>query len=102
MTTPEMPTETAAEVVDVPERSRYELTIAGEVAGFLDYVDEDGVLVLPHAEIDPARRGHGLGAELVRQVLDRALVRGTPIEPRCPFVADFIASHPEYAGLVAR
>jgi len=88
--------------VDNPERSRFELVIDGRLTGFVTYVMAGGVLVLDHAEIDASQRGQGLGALLVRDVLDDLLRRGVVIEPRCPFVADFIRDHPEYAGMVDR
>ena len=89
-------------VTDEPSRQRYELRRDDELLGFVDYrVRHDGVLVLPHAEIDPRRRGHGLGAHLVRGTLDHLRARPATVVPQCPFVARFIAEHPAYADLVA-
>jgi uncharacterized protein len=89
-------------VVDNPERSRFELFSEGQLVGFLSYRASSGVLVLDHAEIDPADRGTGRGAQLVRSTLDDLMRRGFVIRAACPFVARFIAEHPEYQGLVAR
>lgn len=88
-------------VRDVPEQGRYELVIDGGIAGFADYARRGDVVVLPHTVIDPARRGQGLGAVLVRHVLDDVRRRGERIEPRCWYVAQFVHDHPEYADLVA-
>jgi len=89
-------------VIDNPERSRFELLAHGQLVGFLTYHAADGVLVLDHAEIDPACRGEGRGAQLVRGSLDDLMRRGFVVRPACSFVVQFIAENPEYEGLVAR
>jgi len=82
--------------------SRYELVIDGDVAGFAEYrTGDDGVLVFPHTVIDPARRGHGLGAELVAGALDDVRARGATVVPTCWYVAQFIDEHPAYRDLLA-
>jgi uncharacterized protein len=81
--------------------SRYVLEIDGEVAGLLEYHDEADVVDLVHTEIDPARRERGLGSELVAGALDDLRAKGRRVRPTCPFVARFVAEHPEYADLVA-
>ena len=82
-------------------RSRYELLIDGEVAGFADYrPGRDGVIVFPHTVIDPDRRGQGLGAVLVRGALDDVRARGETVEPLCWYVARFIDENPDYRPLL--
>jgi len=89
-------------VIDNPERSRFELFADGQLVGFLTYRPSNGVLVLDHAEIDPACRGTGRGAQLVRGSLDDLMRRGFVIRPTCPFVVRFIEENPAYLGLLAR
>ena len=84
------------------EGCRYEIVEDGEVVGFSAFRGRDGVVVLPHTEIDPYRRGHGLGAQLVQGALDDLRQRGAQVVPSCWFVAEFIDHHPDYADLVAR
>jgi uncharacterized protein len=91
----------ATEVRDNPARSRYELHDDGHLVGFTEYHERDGVYVFPHTVITQPKRGAGYGATLVRGALDDARRRGWRIVPECPFVARFVAEHPEYAGLVA-
>src|SRR6478609_2963972 len=80
------------------EEQRYELLIDGAVVGIADYREEDGRLVFPHTQIDPRRRGHGLGARLVAGALDDVrLHRDEAIVPACWFVDQFISEHPDYA-----
>jgi predicted GNAT family acetyltransferase len=83
-------------------RRRYELVIDDVVAGVATFhPDGDHTIVLPHTEIDPARRGQGLGALMVRCVLDDLTSRGASVRPDCSFVAEFIDGHPEYRHLLA-
>jgi predicted GNAT family acetyltransferase len=88
-------------VEDVPERSRYELTIDGRRAGLVSYRLAPGVITFVHAEIDDAYVGHGLGTRLAAAVLDDARARGLAVRPNCPFIKEFIDEHTEYADLVA-
>lgn len=91
----------AIDVQHNPDESRYELSIDGEVVAFADYrVDGDRV-VFPHTVVQPAHRGHGLGAELVRRALDDVRTTGRTVVPRCWYVAQFIDEHPAYRDLVA-
>ncbi|MCA2214747.1 GNAT family N-acetyltransferase [Jidongwangia harbinensis] len=89
-----------AQVQDNPDRNRFELRVDGDVAGFAAYRIRDGRTVITHSEVDPAFRGHGLGAELARQTLDQLRERGARVVPSCPFFASYVAAHPEYADLV--
>lgn len=89
------------EVRDNPARSRYELFVDHTVVGFADYIRRGTTVEVPHTEIEPARRGRGLGAVLVRGTLDLVRADGSFVVPSCPFVARYIESHPEYADLLA-
>jgi uncharacterized protein len=88
------------EVRDNRDRTRYELLVDGEVAGFIQYNMRGGRLILVHTEIDKARAGHGLASILVAGTLDDIRRRGLDIVPVCPFVERYIRRHPEYDDLV--
>jgi predicted GNAT family acetyltransferase len=83
------------------ERSRYELVDNGRVVAIADYIEWPDLVVFPHTVVDPARRGQGLGAELVQQALDDVRGTGRRVMATCWFVADFIRSNPEYGDLLA-
>ena len=87
-------------IVDNPEEGRYELRVGGELAAFVTYRREPGRIVFIHTETLDAYAGHGLGSRLAEEVLDEARVRGLHVVPRCPFIARYIAEHPEYQDLV--
>jgi predicted GNAT family acetyltransferase len=89
------------EVVCNRERSRYEISVDGEVAGFADYHAAGETIVLPHTVVDPARRGLGLAAVLIRYALDDIAHSGRQVVPSCWYVAGFIDRHPEYRSMVA-
>jgi predicted GNAT family acetyltransferase len=89
-----------AEVIDVPERSRYEIRLDGQRIGFLDYYRTGDTMTIPHTEIEPAFGGRGLGAELVHEALDDIRSRQLLVRPLCSFVRHYISQHPEYADMV--
>ena len=88
-------------VSDAPERKRYELTVDGELAGFLIYRAREGLIALIHTEVTGGYEGRGLGGRLARFALDRAREQGLAVLPFCPFVRSYIKRHPEYLDLVA-
>jgi predicted GNAT family acetyltransferase len=87
-------------VADNPAARRFEITVDGEVAGFVTYSRDDSTLSLNHTEIDPRFEGRGLGSVLVRAVLDTARAESAKVLPFCPFVRAYLERHPEYADLV--
>ncbi|MGQ0844514.1 MAG: GNAT family N-acetyltransferase [Sporichthyaceae bacterium] len=92
--------ETKIEVVDVPERSRFEITVDGQLAGLADYRLVGDRIEFVHTEIASAFEGQGLGGKLARAALDAVRARGLQVTPFCPFVAGWIKKHPEYVDLV--
>jgi predicted GNAT family acetyltransferase len=87
-------------VTDHPEQLRYEIEVDGEVAGFLLYHREPGVLELVHTDVDPKWEGKGVGAALVQGTLDDVRARGLKVRPFCPFVRAYLRRHPEYEDLI--
>ena len=88
------------EVTDNQAGSRYEVRVGGELAGLVDYSRRDGRVVLIHTEVDEAFEGQGLAARLAKFALDDARARRLSVVPRCPYMASYIAHHPEFEDLV--
>ena len=97
-----MPEALAADVrvVDVPDRSRFEIRVDGEVAGFTEYRRRPGLIAFIHTETDPRFEGQGLASDLVRTALSGARSQRLSVLPFCPFVRAYIARHPEFLDLV--
>jgi uncharacterized protein len=89
------------QVVDSPTTSRYEVLLEGAVVGFCSYRLSDGVVLLPHAEVDPSIGGRGIGTQLARGTLDDLRRQGLKVVPLCPFIVDFIRKNHEYSDLLA-
>jgi uncharacterized protein len=90
-----------ADVVDVPEASRYELRLADRPIGLAAYRRRDGRIAFTHTEVDESCEGRGFGSRLVAAALHDARRQGLEVVPLCPFIAHFIERHPEYGELVA-
>ncbi|MBP6011156.1 MAG: N-acetyltransferase [Alphaproteobacteria bacterium] len=91
---------TLGEVVDKPDRRRFELAIGSEIA-FVDYRRDGAVLTLTHAEVPDALSGQGLGSKLARSTLDLIRTRREKIIPQCAFIAAFVRRNPAYRDLLA-
>ncbi len=87
-------------VVDAPDRSRFEIQVGGEGAGFTEYRRRPGLIAFVHTLTDPRFEGQGLASQLVRSALDEARADGLSVLPFCPFVRAYIAGHTEYLDLV--
>ena len=83
------------------EKSRYELVVDGVLAGIADYSIQGDRVVMPHTEIERARRGQGFGAVLVRGALEDVRSSGRTVVPHCWYVRQFIDEHPEFSDLLA-
>lgn len=88
-------------IADHPESHRYELSIAGQLAAFLDYRAAPGRVDMIHTEVMPGYEGQGLGSRLAKFALEHARRAGAKVVPSCAFVASYIERHPEYGDLLA-
>lgn len=80
---------------------RYEIELDGQVAGFIDYLDDGGPVRLVHTQVQPEHEGQGVAAQLVQHALDDVRQSGRKVVPTCPYVARYIERHPDYQDLVA-
>jgi predicted GNAT family acetyltransferase len=90
-----------ATVVDNPERSRFEIHVDGELAGFTQYRQTPGVVDFVHTEIADAFEGQGLAGQLARSALDEVRASGRKVIATCPFIKGWIAKHEDYQDLLA-
>jgi predicted GNAT family acetyltransferase len=66
-----------------------------------DYRVQDGRLIIPHVEADPALRGAGAAGRLMEGVIEAARQRGLKIVPLCGYADAWMRRHPETADLRA-
>ena len=92
-------------IEDVRVRSRYEASIDGAFAGWVEYrrmgIPPHPRLVAVHTEVLPEFGGRGIATALVRRVIADARAAGVTITPRCPLFRAWFDRHPEDADLVA-
>jgi predicted GNAT family acetyltransferase len=87
-------------VKDSPERQRFELEVDGHLA-FSAYRRASGVVTFTHTEVPDVFRGKGIGSALAQGALELVRQSGERAVARCPFIAAYIARHPEFSDLVA-
>ncbi len=98
----EFSTGTDVELRKSTELRRYELVVGGVVASFVEYVEQDGVVELPHTVTNPSHRGQGYAARVVAYALDDIRANGQRVNPTCWFAADLICNdQASYADLLA-
>jgi predicted GNAT family acetyltransferase len=95
------------EVVDNPERGRFELRDGERVIGVASYalVTEDRAedaseqapdrVVLFHTEVIPEYEGQGLAGRLASQSLDATIASGRSVVALCPYIKAYVQRHPE-------
>jgi GNAT superfamily N-acetyltransferase len=57
------------QVVDVPDRHRYEIVRDGTTLGYAAYQETEQLIVFTHTEVDPTLEGQGIGGRLASQSL---------------------------------
>ena len=87
-------------VVDVADRSRFEVRVDEDIAGYAEYRRRPGLIAFVHTLIDPRFEGQGLASKLAREALSQARSENVAVLPFCPFVLGYIAGHSEYLDLV--
>jgi predicted GNAT family acetyltransferase len=81
-------------------RNRFELDMDGGLA-IAVYRLGGGVMTFTHTEVPSDLRGRGVGSGFMRAVLENVRAQGLQVVAACPFVADYIDRHPEFADLLA-
>jgi predicted GNAT family acetyltransferase len=80
----------------------YEAVVNGRVVGMIVYHAPRGDqrVTLTHTIVEPEYRGRGVATRLVKHALDDLGAHDLKLTNYCPFVADYIADHPQYKELV--
>ena len=83
------------------DKQRYEIFVDGTLAGITQAVEDGEIVTMPHTKVFDEFEGQGLASALVTGALDDIRSRGLKIVAECPYVANFVVKHPEYADLLA-
>ena len=85
-----------SDVIDNKAQSRFEISVDGSMA-VAEYRIVGDTIYFTHTETPHALQGKGVASRLIRGALTDAKSRGLKIVPRCSFVVDYLAKHPELA-----
>ena len=86
-------------IVHDPDHHRFVTEVDGSTAELVYHRRGDRV-DLAHTGVPPAIEGRGIGGRLVAAALAWAGAEGFAVVPSCPFVASWLAAHPETARAV--
>ena len=87
------------EITNNKKLFRFEIPMPDGEFAVLEYRWLKGSMVLMHTIVPVSARGKGIGATLVKYVLDYARQHGLKIIIYCPFVTKYVKDHPEYNDL---
>ncbi|MEQ3553420.1 GNAT family N-acetyltransferase [Pseudonocardia nematodicida] len=89
-------------VTDNRSANRFEAHDGDTLAGFAAYVRTSELVAFVHTEVDPAFEGRGVGSALARAGVESVQAEGLRVLAVCPFIAGWLARHPELAHLEYR
>jgi predicted GNAT family acetyltransferase len=87
------------DVVDNTEKHQIENALDADTA-FAEYRLGEHGIILPHTVVPEAFEGKGIASRLARYAMAYARERNLKIIPLCPFMAGYMAKHPETHDLV--
>lgn len=85
-------------ITHIADQQRFETVIDGQTA-HARYTLQGNQLIFTHTWVPPALGGRGIGAALVKHVLDYAMQHGHRVNPQCSFVKTYIDRHPDYQAI---
>ena len=88
-----------AAIVHNATKQRFEIDIDGQLS-VLEYTFKNHRLFLMHTEVPLALESQGLGTELAHAALEYARQNELTVVVICPFVQEYVGSHPEYQSFV--
>ena len=86
-------------LVNNEQAKQYELHI-DELVARVEYMRVQNNIYLTHTEVPVKLEGKGIGAAIVKQVLQDIEKRNLTLVPLCPFVTLYLKRHPEWKKLV--
>ena len=99
MTAPRVGADGPGEVMDDVANHRFVFAQDGAVAELV-YRRNGNRLVLLHTEVPERLGGRGIGGQLVRAAIERAVAEGLTVVPSCPYARKWLDDHPDVAATV--
>lgn len=85
------------------DSNRYVMNVDGALVAVADYRSNGGSLSFNHTYTQPAHRGKGYAAELVKFAMDDVESNSSQrVLPMCWYVADWFEANPARAELLSR
>ena len=78
---------------------RFEVEVNGRLA-LLEYIRAGKNITYTHTEVPKELEGMGIGGRLARHALEFARDNELKVIPICPFVTNYLRTHPEYQPLI--
>ena len=88
-----------AAIVHNATKQPFEIDIDGQLS-VLEYTFKNHRLFLTHTEVPSALEGEGLGTKLAHAALEYARQNELTVVVICPFVQEYVSSHPQYQSFV--
>ena len=78
----------------------YEAVLGGEIVAGVIYSKAVNRVALLATSVFPAFRGMGIPVRLLSGIFDKLRAQGATVTITCPFAAEFVSAHPEYADVL--
>lgn len=82
------------------EKRRFEVKVDDKIA-VAEYIKTTQKFILTHTEVPRGLEGNGIASHLAVAALTYAKDNSLPVMPLCPYMAGYIARHPEWKAILA-
>lgn len=89
-------------VTENRDERRFEARADGGLVGVIEYIPLPEKIIATHTEVGEEHEGKGIGSTLVGEMVDKLRADGRRLQPRCPYVAEWLRRHPDQADVVDR
>ena len=86
-------------VIHEKDNERFVIYVEGNEV-YVEYTMAGNEINLHHTFTDPALRGKGLAAQVVRAALEYANEKNLKVIPTCSYVQSFVSKNDEYKKLI--
>lgn len=86
-------------VLNNPDRRRFEVKVEDKTA-VAEYIKTTQKLILTHTEVPRGLEGNGIASHLAVAALTYAKENELAVMPLCPYMAGYIARHPEWKSIL--